>query len=80
MAILDTLLKWHRQHPVTDSERLRNQRIFKEFQGNRNPFVDCPEFVDAVFTSDQFITEGSWKVQHFTLAELGDPSVSGMDR
>ena len=40
---LSTLLAWHKQDPVGRFERRRNQDIF-EFQGNRNPFIDHPEY------------------------------------
>lgn len=35
------LMKWHREDPVSDKERDRNDAIEKE-QGNRNPFIDYP--------------------------------------
>jgi hypothetical protein len=44
---LTTLLKWHREHPVTLHERHRNQEIAK-LQGNRNPFIDHPEWAEKV--------------------------------
>lgn len=42
---LSTLIEWHNVDPVDDLERRRNQIIFERFQGNRNPFIDHPEFV-----------------------------------
>ncbi len=39
--------EWHKKYPVTQAERDRNEKIFS-FQGNRNPFVDRPEFVDKI--------------------------------
>jgi endonuclease I len=44
MGILSTLLQWHADDPVDDKERNRNDVIYG-FQGNRNPFIDHPEWV-----------------------------------
>lgn len=41
-------LEWHYADPVSDKERKRNNAVY-DFQGNRNPYVDRPEFVDCVF-------------------------------
>ncbi|MCX7001264.1 MAG: endonuclease [Candidatus Sumerlaeota bacterium] len=50
MGILDTLLKWHTEDPVDDLERHRNDVIFKpQYQGNRNPFIDHPEWVQKIW-------------------------------
>ncbi|WP_126967837.1 MULTISPECIES: endonuclease [Xanthomonas] len=51
MGLLSTLLAWHQADPPDDAERARNQVIFS-FQGNRNPFVDHPEWAtSSLFTS-----------------------------
>lgn len=43
-----TLRKWHRTtDPVSDREENRNELI-QEAQNNRNPFVQCPEFVGQI--------------------------------
>ncbi|MFN7723922.1 MAG: endonuclease [Rubrivivax sp.] len=43
-----TLMTWHRQDPVDDSEVRRHARIV-ERQGNRNPFVDYPAWAEELF-------------------------------
>ncbi len=44
------LLAWHEQDPVTIWERHRNAAIFDR-QGNRNPFIDHPEWLGEVVES-----------------------------
>jgi len=43
-------LQWSVNDPVSWKERVRNAAIY-EFQHNRNPFVDHPEFLDAIYDS-----------------------------
>ncbi len=43
-----TLYQWHLADTVSAAERRRNDTIFK-YQQNRNPFVDHPEYVAAIF-------------------------------
>ncbi len=45
---LCTLLSWSESDPVDDFERNRNDKIY-EFQGNRNPFIDHPEWITKIF-------------------------------
>lgn len=46
--ILEMLLQWHQQDPVSQKERMRNHQAYL-LQGNRNPYIDHPEWVAAVF-------------------------------
>ena len=46
---LKTLLQWHLDDPVSTEERRRNHLVYDRYQGNRNPFVDRPEFVAKIF-------------------------------
>ncbi|NEZ03924.1 hypothetical protein G4Y73_07140 [Wenzhouxiangella sp. XN201] len=48
MGLLSVLLQWHDEDPVDLIEFQRNEAI-ASFQGNRNPFIDHPEWVDCVF-------------------------------
>ncbi|MBC7713656.1 MAG: endonuclease [Rhizobacter sp.] len=41
------LRRWNDLDPVDDAERSRNDAIEK-LQGNRNPFIDHPEYVDQI--------------------------------
>lgn len=51
MGHLDTLLAWHREDPVDERERHRND-VVAFFQGNRNPFIDHPEWAECLFAGD----------------------------
>lgn len=42
------LRKWHEIDAVDDIERQRNDVIFTDFQHNRNPFIDHPEWVGQI--------------------------------
>ncbi|WP_025725600.1 endonuclease [Acholeplasma granularum] len=50
MGILSLLLSWHESDPVSEFETNRNEVIYT-YQGNRNPFIDRPEYVDIYFNS-----------------------------
>ena len=46
---LERLIEWHFADPVDEFEQRRNDVIFDDYQGNRNPFIDRPEFAWSVF-------------------------------
>lgn len=48
MGKLSLFLEWHEDDPVDNFEIQRNNRIYA-YQGNRNPFIDYPEYVDRIF-------------------------------
>lgn len=53
MGLLSTLLAWHQADPPDAAERERNEVVYS-FQGNRNPFVDHPEWAtQGLFESTQ---------------------------
>jgi endonuclease I len=53
MGLLTDLLQWHQADPPDAAELARNQVIYS-FQGNRNPFIDHPEWATAaLFTSSK---------------------------
>ena len=48
MGRLSTLLAWHAADPVDAREEARNDEVAVH-QGNRNPFIDHPEWATCVF-------------------------------
>nr|BFF21045.1 endonuclease [Promicromonospora thailandica] len=46
---LSTLLAWNDADPVSAFEARRNDVVYEQFQHNRNPFVDHPEWADAIW-------------------------------
>lgn len=47
---LNVLLAWHNQDPVSQAEINRNNTSYT-FQGNRNPFIDHPNYVNLIWGS-----------------------------
>jgi len=50
MGLLSVLLQWHKEDPV-DLIETRHHETVASFQGNRNPFIDHPEWAACVFES-----------------------------
>jgi endonuclease I len=48
MGMRSVLLQWHQQDPPDAKEVERNDAVFA-FQGNRNPFIDNPQWVAIVY-------------------------------
>lgn len=48
------LLQWHRNDPVSQKERLRQEAVF-QIQHNRNPFIDYPQLVEHIWGPDTLI-------------------------
>ncbi|MBT5270036.1 MAG: T9SS type A sorting domain-containing protein, partial [Candidatus Marinimicrobia bacterium] len=46
---LSTLTQWHLQDPVDAFEQNRNEVAYS-YQGNRNPFIDHPQWVESIFS------------------------------
>lgn len=52
-SFLNILLEWHTIDPVSQKEIDRNNAIYYNHQGNRNPYVDYPEYVSAIWSPQQ---------------------------
>ncbi len=48
MGLLSVVLQWHLDDPVDAKEQVRNDAVYA-YQGNRNPFIDHPEWVACLF-------------------------------
>ncbi|OHD54862.1 MAG: hypothetical protein A2Y33_15920 [Spirochaetes bacterium GWF1_51_8] len=51
MGKLSTLIQWHLADPTNAAEMLRNNLIYSNYQFNRNPFIDHPEWVTNIWTN-----------------------------
>ncbi|MEW1720400.1 endonuclease [Streptomyces sp. NPDC093109] len=49
MGKLSVLKAWSAQDPPDTFEKRRNDVIYDQYQGNRNPFIDHPEWVSAIW-------------------------------
>lgn len=49
---INLLLKWHREDPVSDKERDRNDVVYGR-QRNRNPYIDYPDMVEYIWGNRQ---------------------------
>lgn len=43
------MVDWSKMDPPSEIEKIRNDKVQKSKQANRNPFVDHPEWVDKIF-------------------------------
>lgn len=50
-TFLNILLKWHLMDPVSPYEIGKNNAVYL-FQGNRNPFIDHPEYVCQIWATE----------------------------
>lgn len=56
------LLRWNDQDPVSQKEIDRNNAIYRDYQHNRNPFVDHPELA-------RMIWDPNWSADEFDLPD-----------
>jgi hypothetical protein len=85
MGVLNTLLEWNRQFPPSEYEKNRNEKIYSGVtignvtyaQMNRNPFIDFPQFADAIFLNATTNSFSKWQLKNFTISQLLDSAVSG---
>ena len=67
MGVLKYLVQWNKEYPVTEMERLRNNRL-DDMGYARNPFIDFPELADYI-----------WSEQGLRVAPIGDDPITPVD-
>jgi endonuclease I len=72
LGVESTLLQWHIDDPVDTYELNRHEKIYN-IQGNRNPFIDHPEFVAKIW-SDTGTTPPPTADSSFYISEVSDAS------
>ena len=53
-GVLQDLLAWHAMDPVDEYEIHRNNLIYNNYQHNRNPFIDYPQWVDYIWGTSTY--------------------------
>ena len=56
---LSELMEWNTQDPPDDFEENRNDVIYYQYQENRNPFIDHPEYVNAIWGDPESISNST---------------------
>lgn len=54
------LLRWNDQDPVSQKEIDRNNAIYNDYQHNRNPFVDHPEYARMIWDPSWGVSDDQW--------------------
>ncbi len=62
---INMLIDWHLTDPVSNKELNRNEEIYL-IQGNRNPFIDHPEWVECVWAECNLSIQSNQKKQNHT--------------
>lgn len=72
---LPMLLQWHTNDPVSEKEINRNNAAYS-FQGNRNPFIDHPEYVNSIWGTTTPDTEAPTTPTNLTVIGSTSSSIS----
>ncbi|MDD5710367.1 MAG: endonuclease [Candidatus Marinimicrobia bacterium] len=80
---IEMLLNWHALDPVSQKELDRNEAVYA-IQGNRNPFIDDPDFADRIwnvpatgFEAPEARSASNIQTYAFTANWLGVSEASG---
>ena len=71
---IDMLLRWNDQDPVSQKEIDRNNAIYNDYQHNRNPFVDHPEYArmiwDPHWSTDEYVVPSEVRADRMVVYDL----------
>ena len=70
---LNMLMTWHAADPVDQKELSRNDAIYT-IQGNRNPFIDHPEYVNYIWGTNPAISVSPSTLSGFSYTVGAGPS------
>ena len=65
-AAIELLLQWNALDPVDEIETTRNDAVYA-IQGNRNPFIDHPEYADAIWGDGTITPDPSVELKSISL-------------
>lgn len=74
-GFLAQLIAWHNQDPVSDREIARNNAIYAR-QNNRNPYIDNPSYVAAVWTTEPADTQAPTAITNLTVSTTTSNSIT----
>jgi endonuclease I len=74
-GFLAQLIAWHNQDPVSEREIARNNAIYAR-QNNRNPYIDNPSYVAAVWTTEPADTQAPTAVTNLTVSTTTSNSIT----
>ncbi len=66
---LDLLLEWCTNDPVSTKETDRNDAVY-QIQGNRNPYIDYPEMINAIWSDTTSVWTSSTTEEIETLVDV----------
>ena len=69
---ISDLLRWHLEEPVTEEEIARNNAVYG-IQGNRNPFIDHPEYATKIYCYDGKSYNNALKRVVEEVGDYGEP-------
>jgi chitodextrinase len=74
-GFLAQLIAWHNQDPVSEREIIRNNAIYAR-QNNRNPYIDNPSYVAAVWGSEPLDTQAPSAVTSLTVSSTTSNTIT----